>query len=57
MPTEEEWESANRLVEQKTGRQRDAFSADDRTWVVFLAGALEQVVEVSVAEVRKALRV
>ncbi len=57
MPTEEEWESANRLVEQKTGRQRDAFSPEDRSWVVFLAGALEQVVEVSVAEVRKALKV
>jgi hypothetical protein len=57
MPTEEEWESANRLVEAKTGRTRNEFSPEDRSWVVFLAGALEQVVEVSVAEVRKALRV
>jgi hypothetical protein len=57
MPTEEEWESANRLVEAKTGRARTEFTPEDQSWVAFLAGALEQVVEVSVAEVRKALRV
>ncbi len=57
MPTEEEWESANRLVEAKTGRPRTEFTPEDQSWVAFLAGALEQIVETAVVQVKKALRV
>ncbi len=57
MPTEEEWESANRLVEAKTGRARTEFTPEDQSWVAFLAGALEQIVETAVVQVKKALKV
>ncbi len=48
-------ETAYRLVEQKTGRRRDEFTADDLEWVDFLTGAFTYVIETAVEEFTRAL--
>ncbi len=49
-------ETAHRLVELKTGRQRGEFTDDDWEWAVFLTGAMEHVVTMTVEEFKRVVR-